>query len=696
MTEVGSAIVFDLETFSSVDLGDTGVDAYARHASTDALCCSWQWISAAGACVGEPGSWRPGHPPALWAALPDVDAWAWNVNFDRAIYDRVLVPRYGWPARDPARFRCLLARAAYANLPLGLAAAGAVLAAEHQKDAVGHRLMMRLARPARPTTHSADPRRLHSPEALDALAAYCRQDVIAEAALVRLLPALPADEERVFALDRRINDRGVGVDLDLVRACKASAETLTELLREELLAATGGAVERETRLAALSTWLRARGVAVATGKGAMDKAAVAEHLRQLNLRLTLTPGDPDLRVAARVLRIRQALGRTSIAKFDALLAAAPEGRLRGGVQYGGAHQTLRWAGRLVQPQNMPKGILGSSPVDGPTYAAARAAVLASPGDAAYLCALYGDGTDIPADPTAARQTPGLPAVLSSLLRCCFAAAPGRVLVVADYAAVEARGVLWLANDATGLAAFAAKQDLYKIAAGKILGIAPDAVSKADRNRLGKPTVLGAGYGLGPAKFAATFGTSEEIGVRAVAAYRSTFSGVPALWKAVERAAVAAVREPGLLVQCAGNRVAFQFNGRHLRARLPSGRLLWYRDAILVAGRFDGTVVIEFASEDMLTRRWTRGTIWGGTFVENLVQALCRDLLAVAMINLEAEGLPVVLHSHDEAVVEVDAPLTAGHTTALVHRVESIMCRLPPWAAGFPVAAEGFASPFWRK
>lgn len=692
-------IVFDVETFSPCELSDAGADAYSRDPATDVLCGAWVEVDPATNAPTPrlPGSWIPGQPPPAWAFEPR-DVWAWNVDFDRRLYDRVLVARYGWPAIPAPRWRCLMARAAYGNLPLKLAMAGKVLAAEERKDDKGHRLMMRLAKPARPTVKNDNARRLHTPGALDELAAYCRQDAIAEAALLRFLPELPAMEVDAFALDRVINDRGVAVDLDLVRRLRALAMELADLQRDLLRTETGGRVEKETKLAALADWLRDRGVSVSVGKGAMDKDAVGVYLAGCNARLATNPGDEDARAARTVLRLRQALGRSSFAKFDTLLAATgPDGRLRGAVQYGGAHQTLRWAGRLVQTQNMPKGILGSNPAKGPTYAAARAAVLdgAAP-SLPMLVAMYGEGVEelSPAEREAG-QTPGLPAVLASLLRCCFVAPRGKVLGVADYNAIEARGVFWLADDAAGLGAFASGACVYCLAASAIVG---RPITKADkeRNRLGKPTVLGCGYGMGAAKFADTFDMDEATGSKAVGAYRSTFPGVPALWKAVERAAVAACKEHGRAFAASGGRVLFKHNGRHLLARLPSGRVLTYRDARLVPGRFEGTTVVEFAFEDLTTKQWIRGTTWGGSFVENLVQAMCRDLLLYGMHELEREGMPIVLHVHDEAVVELDIPADEAAARALVHRLGSVMCRLPAWANGFPMTAEGFLSTFWRK
>ncbi len=213
---------------------------------------------------------------------------------------------------------------------------------------------------------------------------------------------------------------------------------------------------------------------------------------------------------------------------------------------------------------------------------------------------------------------------------------------------------------------------------------------------GRVLVHNCGYGMGPGKFCETFDLPADVGERAVKAYRTTFAAVPRLWREVERAAIAAVEAPGRQVSCADGKVVFLHNGRHLRCRLPSGRTLYYRDARLVPGRFDGTRALEYAFEDLTSRQWVRGTTWGGSLVENIVQALCRDLLLFAMLNCEREGFPIVLHVHDEALAEVDQPASPEAAKKLLHRYEKAMCALPPWAAGFPVAAEGFLSPYWRK
>jgi len=684
-------IVFDLETYSEAALEDTGSEVYSRHPSTDAMCGGWVGIDDAGMPAGPVETWVPGQPPPAWARDPEVEVWAWNVRFDQQIYDRVLVPRYGWPARPPGMWRCLMARAAYGNLPLRLELAAVALRAEACKDTAGHLLMMRLSRPAKSTVRTSDPKRHHTAAAVARLLEYCRADVAAEAGLFHRLPALPPMEEAAFALDQVINARGILVDQVLLDACEASILTLRELHREDLRRITRGAVEDENQLDALVGWLAARGVPAFSGQGGMDKDAVAGYLATVERHIGREP-TPELDDAAGVLRIRQANGRSAHAKFAKLRAgSSADGRLRGAVQYGGAHQTLRWAGRAVQTQNMPKGILGSDAARGPTYATARELIRTAGGDVALPVAAYGDGVV-----GVSREMPGLPAVVSSLLRCCFVAKPGHVFAIADYAAVEARGVIWLSEDVAGMTAFCDGADLYCLAASAIEG---RTITKADkeRNTLGKPTVLGCGYGMGPAKFAATFDLSEEMGAKAVQAYRGTFSGVPRLWKDVERAAVAAVRDPGSTHRVGRDgRVAFRFGGQHLLCRLPSGRCLWYRDACLVEGPFAGTVVVEFASENGKTKQWQRGTIWGGTFVENIVQALCRDLLLFSMHECEREALPVVLHIHDEVLCEVPAPETPAAERALVRRLEEVMARLPAWAEGFPAKVEGFLSPYWRK
>ena len=682
------SVVFDVETYAGAVGIEVGHHRYATDPQTDVLCVAWVAMDALGRVLHDTlSSWTPGDPVPSWAA-GNGDAWAWNVAFDRTIYDAILVPRYGWPARDPDRFRCLMVRAAYGNLPMSLAKAGAVLGAAERKSAQGHRLMLRLSKPAPPLKRETtpNPRRHHTPEALSALVDYCRQDVLAEADLVKYLPTLPPQEERAYRLDRTINDRGILVDTGLVDACIAAADAHAADLTARLQDLTDGAVQAATRLDDLAEWLRGQGVDVPRGKGAMDKAAVAGYIADARDPLS-GYRDPDRIVA--VLSLRQALGKSSLRRFPTLRDAADpiDHRLRGSLEFYGAHQTGRWAGRIVQPHSLPRGVLGKAH----GYDIARDAVRTHHNDVRFLHALYGDGLD------PAPDAPGLPAVLSSLMRACFIAPPGKTLAVVDWSAIEARGVFWLADDPVGLRAFQDGRDVYRLAAAPIIGVpSADDVSQEDRNALGKPTVLGCGYGMGPARFAETFGAAMDVAERAVRAYRTTFARVPALWRSLERAAIRAIKNPGDAIPVARGRVLFKHTGRHLWCRLPSGRALCYRDATLIPGRFPDTLAVEFASEDQ-THQWSRGTIWGGTFLENIVQAFCSDLLRHTLGVLEQEpGLDVVLHVHDEGVVEADDPGTPIARRALLAGVERLFCRTPAWASGFPIAAEGMLTPFWRK
>jgi DNA polymerase len=479
-------------------------------------------------------------------------------------------------------------------------------------------------------------------------------------------------------LDRRIDARGLAVDLGLVDACQAAWETLAELLRERLVSITDGAVQRETKTKDMAAWLRVQGLTVSEGKGGFDAAAVQGLLAEAERR--------GLTAAAQVLRLRLALGKTSLAKFQTLQqATGGDGRLRGSLQFYGAHGTGRWAGRLVQTQNMPKGVLGRSPAKGPTYDMARK-VIREHGTTALPAALYGTGED----PTP--NCPGVPAVLGSLLRTCFVAAPGKTLYVADWSAIEGRGVIWLADDQTGLRAFADKKtDVYCVTASAIFG-RPITKEDMERNKYGKPTFLGAGYGLGAARAEVQFGFDRATAEKAIAAYRATFPGVPALWRGLERAALTACAEPGRTVASAKGRVHWYHDGRHLHCRLPSGRELFYREALVGRSEKYDTPCLSYCYENFTTKQWERGQIWGGVLTENIVQALCCDLLGESLIRLDRDGWHPVLTVHDEILCEEDQ----GDPRFTVEKLCAAMCVLPAWAKGFPIAAEGYAAPYWRK
>jgi DNA polymerase bacteriophage-type len=660
----------DVETYAKVDLRAAGVYPYAEHPDTEVLCACWS--------VGEGPvqTWIWGSPPPV---LPeDAEWWAFNAQFDANLWYYVLHKRCGWAWPGWDAFRCSMVAAAYGNLPGNLAEVAKALGTA-EKDKLGHKLMMTLCKPAHETTKDDDPKRRHTPEALGRLAAYCAQDVIAERALHHLLPELPASELALWQLDQKINRRGVHLDQGLIRRLKAAAQGIAEIYREELREVTDGAVASETCLASMMTFVREEGTPVGTGRGAFDKEAVQALLDR----------DDVSAKARRALEIRQLLGKSSLSKLDRMQAACcADGRIRGTLQFYGAHQTGRWAGRIIQPQNLPRGVFSAHK----EYAVGLEAVeVASNPEAPHpewMVGLYGeDAMD----------------VLATLIRPCLCAAPGKVLVVADYSAIEARGQAWVSGEKWRLDVFRGDGKIYEASAARTLGVPVASILKGSLERgLGKLTELALGYQGGP-KALDNFGAVEIYGIPVerhrgiVDAWRAASPMMVRLWRGLQEAAHEAVNNPGQ-VTCYGY-ARFKMVGPHLRMALPSGRNLWYRNASIEMepAPWDADKRIPqliFWGEDA-DGHWGRQKAYGGLLTNNLVQGLCRDLMAHAMVNAEQLGFPVILTVHDELVCEVDDPGEAAWP-ALARELEGLMCVLPDWAKGLPVAASGWAGKAYRK
>lgn len=659
----------DLESYSTVDLAASGVYPYAAHPDTEVLCGCWSVED----CPVQTWTW--GMPPPV-LPLGDTEWWAYNAQFDATMWYEILHKRCGWAWPGWGAFRCSMVAAAYGNLPSKLAEVAKALGTS-EKDRLGHQLMMTLCKPAHETTKNDDPKRRHTPEALGRLAAYCAQDVIAERALHRLLPELPASELRLWQLDQTINRRGVYLDLPLINRLQAVASGIAELYREELRDVTGGAVGSETCLAALATFAREGGAPVTTGKGAMDKDAIVAYLGMPGL-------DPK---AKRALEIRQLLGKSSLSKLERMKQARCEdGRIRGTLQFYGAHQTGRWAGRIIQPQNLPRGVFED--VEGYESGLANVATADATTCPEWMTGIYAEKSMD---------------VLSTLIRPCLCAAPGKVLVVADYSAIEARAQAWCSGEKWRMDVFRGDGKIYEASAARTLGVPVESIKKGSAERgLGKVTELALGYQGGPGAME-KFGAVEDYGIAKerlrpiVDQWRAASPMMVRLWRGLQDAALEAVRTPGTITRYGYAR--FRMVGAHLRMALPSGRNLWYRNATIAyePAPWDATKLLDqlvFWGEDA-DGHWGRQKAYGGSLTNNLCQGLCRDLMAHAMENAESLGFPVVLTVHDELVCEVDDP-GEPERPALARQLCDLMCVLPSWADGFPIKAAGFTSSYYMK
>lgn len=674
--------VLDVETCSEVDLEVVGSHRYARHLSTRLTSVAFNYI---GTDVSIP--WVPA---AFWSDFellgPTFDNiprtvlfQAYNDTFDRLIWKHVGCRLYGWPDPDEWQWECLMQRAAYFNLPGKLDAVAQVLGTP-RKDPAGHALMLKLCKPARPIIADRNPWRLHTPENLAALGAYNLQDVAAESPLDGKIPRLPACELPVVKADRAMNERGIQVDLTLVEQLGCVADSYSQHLQEQLAYQTHGDVTSATQLPALRRWLLAHGAPLREGPGSLDRYAIDGFLdgEDYDGNPLARPLDDDV---IEVLGIRRKLGKSSLAKLESLrLATCADGRVRGMFQYYGADRSGRWAGRIVQPQNLPKGVL----VGAEAYDVALAAINAESGSQ-LIEMLYGDQ---------------VMDVLASCLRCCLTAGPGRQLVVVDYNAIECRMAAWFAGEEWMLQAFRQRLDLYKQMASWIYQKPIAEITKAERND-GKLAELSCQYGLGKkslrkqAKQKAGRILTEEQAKHIVDTYRLTHAKIKQRWYELEEAAHRATREPGTRHDVGP--VAFRHDGTHLKLRLPVGRCITFHQARIEMRQPPWDTdelrpVLTYMGEDSVTHQWKRQTAWGGDFMAISCQGMSRDLVAHALVKLEAENFGSVLTVHDEIGCDVDVRNPGFSVEAMT----DIMCDLPAWANGLPVTAEGFMSPFYHK
>lgn len=478
------------------------------------------------------------------------------------------------------------------------------------------------------------------------LAAYCATDVEVERELDRVLRPFSETERSIFLLTETINDRGVAIDVPFVNEALTLATSTRDKLNAELQQITNGEVVSLTSVTQMKDWLLQQGFALFEGEDESLNKKTVDNLLSKQL--------PEN--VRRVLQLRKDGGKSSVAKYEAMRERVnKDGRVRGNLVYHGA-STGRWAGAGVQLQNLPR-------------------------DAAKDWDKARNGLRKPDAATMA--------ILSSMIRGTIKAEEGHKLMWADYAAIEARGVAWLSGQNDLVDTFATGGKVYEEMAAKIFEKDASEIGKDGIERfLGKTVILGAGYSMGAAKFrmsCAAMGVdvSEELAQKAIQAYRQGYPYIPKLWRGLDDAAINAVRYTKRET-CYGN-IAFYCNGDWLMMQLPSMRKLYYRSPRLItaAGPYGDRPQLEYMAVNSVTKKWSAERTYGGKLTENAVQGICRDLIAGAMLDLEAAGYPVIASVHDEVVCEV--PLDGPQT---IEEMIGIMCRVPDWAAGFPIAAEG--------
>ena len=639
----------DLETYSDQPLAKTGVYRYVESPDFEILLFAYSVdggpVRQIDLACGEK------IPSEILSALENetVTKWAFNANFERICLSHFL----GYPTGDylkPDSWKCSMVWAAYMGLPLSLEGAGAVLGLEKQKLSEGKDLIKYFCQPCAPTKSNGQRTRnlpKHSPDKWLAFKRYNIRDVETEMSIQARLSKYPVPDSvwEEYHLDQEINDRGVGLDMELVRQAiqmdGRSRSELTQAMKELTSLDNPNSVQQ------MKQWLADNGMETDT----LGKKAVAELLKT---------APPQLQ---KVLTLRQQLAKSSVKKYQAMeTAVCADGRARGMFQFYGANRTGRWAGRIIQMQNLPQNHLGD-------LSEARGLVRTGNFDALEM--LYED----------------VPDTLSQLIRTAFVPQENRKFIVADFSAIEARVIAWFAGEKWRQDVFAEDKDIYCASASQMFGVP---VEKHGVNghlrQKGKIAELALGYGgsVGALKAmgALEMGIQEDELPALVSAWRQANPKIVQFWWAVDRAVMDAVTRK---TTTKTHGIIFSARNGMLFITLPSGRNLAYVKPKIGENRFGGDCITYEGVGG--TKKWERIDSYGPKFVENIVQATSRDILCYAMKTLRC--CSIVMHIHDEVVIEADRRMS-------LQAVCDQMGRTPPWANGLQLRADGYETDFYKK
>lgn len=734
-------VTFDFESRSACDIKKCGAAAYAEHPSTEVICCSikvdggpsriWlpDWVLGLFTRAHMEGeftdpyvTFEPLSDEELFRIFEEADELESHNNFfEHAVWLYCCTKKYGWPKPPVEKFRCSLAKCSYHALPRTLEQACQALGVPIQKDMAGHALMLKLCRPRKPVKAEIIGLREQGfvvdeqtkevfdgqtgeqiylwhelPEQFEALIRYCLNDTDAEHALSSALPDLPESELRIWQLDQKINMRGIAADIPAAKRFVEEIGKLETRLLAETQQVTDGAVGSPKQVAAALRWLAEQGVNLPD----LTKNNVAGALKDENC-------SPEVR---HFLELRQQLGRASTAKYQAIINAANEdGRIRGTGLYHGAG-TGRWSGKLVQPQNLPRGLFKD------VNSCIEHTVETGFDDTFEM--LWGD----------------VMGAASTCIRGLLVASDGNDLVTADFSSIEGRVIAWLADEESVLDGYRKGLDPYIVDASTVYNVRYEDISKkSPKRQTGKCINLGLGFGGGIGAFrsmAAIYRVdleelpqhvlplaSAEMVERAEVnasnylkknpgdmtreaaiacdvvkqLWRVKRPNIVKLWYGLEEAAVLAVKNPGRAYRY--GKIVYKSDEQFLRCKLPSGRCLHYFNPGFQKKETPwGAMkeVIIYYGVDSVTRKFSKMHLYSGLLAENCTQAVARDLLAAALIRSEDRGYPVVLHVHDEIV----ADRKKGEGS--LKEFEALISEVPEWATGLPIAAEGWVGHRYRK
>lgn len=652
----------DLETYSSVDLKKAGLYKYVQASDFQIMLLAYAFDDRPVQIIDlTQGIDETSKANLLQRLLdPETVKYAYNAAFEWYCLSKwlgVTLPLDQW--------RCTMVHGLYCGYPAGLAAVGEALGLAEDKKKMwqGSALIRTFCVPCKPTkTNGGRTRTLphHEPEKWELFKRYCIQDVNTEREVERRVSAWPVPDRewKLWQLDMAMNAQGVRVDRELVDGAISCGSEITHALMQEAVALSG--IDNPKSVAQLKKWL------------SEETGEEIETLRKEDVTALIKTTDDD--TVCRVLEIRQELGKTSVKKYDAMSAAmGDDSRVRGLLQFYGANRTGRWAGRLVQVQNLPRNYLT-------TLDFARDQVKARKLDSLRLC--YGN----------------VPDTLSQLIRTAFIPADGHLFTVADFSAIEARVVAWLASEQWRLNVFATHGKIYEASAAAMFGVPIEKISKGNPEyalrQKGKIAELALGYGGSSGALTAMgalkMGLTEEDLPDIVQRWRAANPAIVRLWREVEACALQTVRT-GQPTGCHG--IIFALNNdfgqslSFLTLKLPSGRELFYAQPRLATNKFDRDA-LTYQGVNQQTRKWEATETFGGKLVENIVQAIARDCLAEILLRLDVRGLRTVFHVHDEVVIE--------NPTDCLDTALALMAEPMPWAPGLLLKGDGFTCDYYRK
>lgn len=648
----------DIETRSSIEIGKAGLYRYAQSPDFEIILFAYQMDDAPVEIVDLAQGER--IPEWIVEALQSAGFIKHAYN---AAFEWYCLNRAGY--RTPlAQWRCTMAHGLYCGYPGGLDAIGKAigLPQDRQKLATGKALIRYFCVPCKPTKNNGNrtwnlPK--HAPEKWELFKEYCKQDVTAENSILRRLEQfpMPKEEERLWQMDVRMNAFGVRVDEELTDGALYIDDRSRQDLMGEAMGITG--IDNPNSTVQLMEWLEKNG----TETDNLRKATVMD----------LLAGQPADNVK-RMLEIRQQLGKTSVKKYEAIRKAKGEdGRVRGLTQYYGANRTGRWAGRLVQMQNLPRNYIGT--LD-------EARKLVEQKNYEGLRMIYGN----------------VPDTLSQLIRTAFIPSEGNKFVVADFSAIEARVIAWLAGEQWVNEVFATHGKIYEATASQMFHVPVERIKKGNPEyslrQKGKVATLALGYQGGTAALIAMgaldMGLTEEELPDIVARWRGANRRICDLWYKVEQAALMAMQTAqsqvvnGLVFSLEGDLL---YGQTFLTVQLPSGRKLFYPKPFLQENQF-GKLALHYYSTGS-SKKWGVESTYGGKMTENIVQAVARDCLAETLKRIEDRGLHVVFHVHDEVIIDAPAETT-------VDGVCGLMAEPIPWAPGLILKGAGFEGQYYKK